>query len=436
MWRTYIIATNTHNTKKRRPMAQIPYPSPRVSQLDAHILDSELFSLLKQQLSDAFLLHASKPWSYSQHPDLWALILKLAVFRLTTFKTGSSYGLKLQNLKLTNLKTGGIVGNKTRALLLAAIIGEYLFKKLESYIYAIEDSAHRGGKSLVGRLKTILIKNRTEILSKTNDTLKLLNLANFLLFLVQGRYPSVLHRVLGISMTPIIADLLKFNGDNVNFEFQNRQLVWNVMTEFLVFTLPLLQLRKWSRMAKSVIPYRKSTNAYLTTSETPIQTPFTQLPISQCAICKEVVEITGIKAASTYVTNACITNCGHIYCYVCISTRFNAIENGSEGAEGCPRCRMKLTSFELYGNKVEDIDTDAIMVQYEEVDSESEDEESADTTEKGNEVLFERSDDSASDDESHENEDVYDDMEDLEEEMDEDDFDDEFEEDEMDEFYD
>lgn len=65
-----------------------------------------------------------------------------------------------------------------------------------------------------------------------------------MLFLVNGKYPSLIHRALRITMTPIASDLLRFNGSNVNFEFQNRQLVWNVMTEFLVFLLPLLQLNK------------------------------------------------------------------------------------------------------------------------------------------------------------------------------------------------
>lgn len=348
------------------------YPSPRVSQLDAYILDNELFSLLKQQLSDVFALQSNKPWSYSQNPELWLLALNVLVFRLTTWKSGSSYGLKLQNLKFTNSRSGKLIGSGARIVLLGVLVGDYLFKRLQLYLYSADD-VRSSGELLVGKLKNLLIRHKSTLLNRANSIIKLANLANFLLFLVQGRFPTLVHRILGISLTPVVADLLKFNGDNVNFEFQNRQLVWNVMTEFLVFTLPLLHIRKWTRALRSLFPSRNGSNSAPLTSETPLKTRFSDLPVSQCAICIELTEISGIKAASTYVTNPCITNCGHIFCYVCLATRFNAIENGSEEAEGCPRCRMKLESFRLCDN---DVDQDAIMVDYEEAEEEQPEEKS------------------------------------------------------------
>lgn len=343
----------------------MPYPSPRVSQLDAYILDNELFSLLKLQLSDVFSLHSTKSWSYSQNPELWLLALNLVVFKLTTLKTGSSYGLKLQNLKLSNSKTGKLIGKNARIILLAIIIADYILKRFQLFLYSVEDGGRAAGRSLIGRFKDFVLKHRSVLLNRTSEIVKVANLANFVLFIVQGQFPTLVHRILGISLTPVVADLLKFNGNNVNFEFQNRQLVWNVMTEFLVFTLPLLHLRKWSRMVRNWLPSRKSEEAEVFISEKPLTTQFTSLPLSQCAICIGLTEISGIKAASTYVTNPCITNCGHIFCYVCLATRFNAIENGSEEAEGCPRCRIKLTSFQLYAGDVADVDKDAIMVEYE-----------------------------------------------------------------------
>lgn len=343
----------------------IIYPSPRVSQLDAHILDGELFSLLKQQLADSFHLLSGKYWSYGQQPELWNLALKLVIFRLTTYKSGSTYGLKLQNLKLSNSSTGNVIGGGTKLLILGTIFGEFLFKKLQSYLYSLEET-HSRGESLRERIKWAFLRNRETVLKKIDDAIKILDLCNFVSFLVSGRYPTILHRVLGLSLTPIIADLLKFDADKVNFELQNRQLVWNVMTEFLVFILPMLQFRKVKRLILGVLPRTRKLE-YRSTSQTPVQTRFTTLPISQCAICIETIERSDLRAASTHVTNAFITNCGHIFCYVCLATRFNAIENGNEEAEGCPRCRMKLENFHQYGAQ-EDIDTDAIMVKYEEID--------------------------------------------------------------------
>lgn len=407
----------------------IVYPSPRVSQLDAYILDGELFSLLKQQLADSFQLLSGKSWSYGQHPELWSLVLKLIIFRLTTYKSGSSYGLKLQNLKLSDSSTGKIIGHGTRLLILGTIFGDYLFKRLQSYLYSFEASSVRGGTSPLDRIKAVLVRNKETILKKIDDTIKILGLVNFVSFLVYGRYPTVLHRILGVSLTPVIADLLKFDGDKVNFEFQNRQLVWNVMTEFLVFILPLLQLRKLKRLVLQLLPIRTK-DQFRTTSAVPVQTRFTNLPISQCAICIETIERRDIKAVSSHITSPFITNCGHIFCYVCLATRFNAIDNGNEDAEGCPRCRVKLTDFRAFGNEAGDVDEDAIMVEREEVDLSSDEEE---TEEKLAIVDADHSDDESVYDESDENREIgyFSEMEDLEEDDDDmdDDMDDDFEDD-------
>lgn len=344
-------------------LPKIAYPSPRVSQFDAQILDNELFSLLKLQLSDTFKLLSNKSWSYDLHPELWSLILKLTMFKLTTLKSGSSYGFGLQNLKLSDSKTGKLIGSGTRYLLLATIIGDCLFKKLQSYLFSLEESSG-GSRSKLERLKALISRHKTTFLRMSEDTVRVLELLNFVLFLIYGKYPSLVYRALGITVTPVVADLLKFNGNNVNFEFQNRQLVWNVMTEFLVFILPLLQLRKWRRALRSLLP-KSSDTASIGYSEKPVLTKFTSLSLSQCAICVEIIQVSGILAAPSQITNPCITNCGHIFCYVCLATRLNAIESGNEKAEGCPRCRMQITSFTQYGNEADQVDPDAIMVEYE-----------------------------------------------------------------------
>lgn len=234
------------------------YPSPRVSQLDAYILDLELVTLLKQSLASVFQHHSNKLWSYDQHPELWDLALNLVVFRLTTWKSGSSYGLSLQNLKLVNSKSGKTIGYSKRLILLLVIIGDFLYSKLESYLYATEDTTEGNSSNLLAKLRSFIVQNKTYILQKITSTIKVLNLINFTLFLLNGKFPSLVHRAIGISLAPIVSDLLRFNGDNVNFEFQNRQLVWNVMTEFLVFILPLLQLKKLKHMSKRLLqPYKK-----------------------------------------------------------------------------------------------------------------------------------------------------------------------------------
>lgn len=385
-------------------MVRISYPSPRVSQLDAHILDTELLSLLKQQLVSIFQLHTTSWWTYNQHPEFWTLLLNLLVFRLTVWKNGSSYGLSLQNLKLANFKNGKLIGYNKRLLLCAIIVGEYIFQKFESYLYSKDETeiAATRLKGILQRTLNFLVKNRDKLLTKINETLKIVNLLNFVLFLINGKFPTVVHRLLGISLTPVVTDLLKFNGDNVNFEFQNRQLVWNVMTEFLVFILPLLKLKSMRRRFNRLVSGGKKELNYGNESKI---TPYTNLPISQCGICiensvKERTKPSAVADGLFPITNPYITNCGHIYCYICISTRFNAMDISDGENDICLRCSRKLESFREF----DDIDKSAIIVDY----VEEEEPEKPNFEEKGNlqkvpESEYEDSDDQ-DDDENNEQE--------------------------------
>lgn len=368
-------------------MFPIPYPSSRVSQLDANILDSELFTLLKDQLSSIFQLHennnsiASK-LSYNRHPETYSLLLNLLIFKLTVWKSGSSYGSSLQNLKLTDSRTGKIIGLNKKGILLAALVGTYLYKKMETALYQINEISGDDNEddSLFQRLKNAILNNRTALLTKIDNTLKTVNLLNFTVFLVNGRYPSILHRLLGITETPIVSDLLKFNGSNVNYEFQNRQLVWNVMTEFLVFLLPLLQLRRISKFTKKLYHRASGPNTFeFEPGNTKQVTPYTSLPVLECAICHynnhQAVQSGGrVFTTAGPVTNPCITNCGHVYCYVCIATQFNVMKSSGDDVP-CLRCGSKLEWFKEFEADEKAIDLDAITITMDEDDEEESDDE-------------------------------------------------------------
>lgn len=59
-------------------------------------------------------------------------------------------------------------------------------------------------------------------------------LAGWAWFLWDGKYPSLLMRALGLRLVPNAPHLSRM----VSYEFMNRQLVWGVMTEFLMFAVP------------------------------------------------------------------------------------------------------------------------------------------------------------------------------------------------------
>ncbi len=68
-------------------------------------------------------------------------------------------------------------------------------------------------------------------------------LANFAVFLADGKFRSVADRMLGMRLTYAQRTMNR----NVSFEFLNRQLVWHAFTEFLLFLLPLVRPKRLFR---------------------------------------------------------------------------------------------------------------------------------------------------------------------------------------------
>ena len=174
--------------------------------------------------------------------------------------------------------------------------------------------------------------------------------ASFLVFLVNGRYRTLLDRILRLRLMPPSSQVSR----EVNFEYLNRQLVWHAFTEFLLFLLPLVGISRWKRWLSRA--WRK-TKALVKNDtggedEAAANGELAFLPERNCAICyqdqnltstseNEIMAISGasggvVGSAKTDVTNPYqIIPCGCIYCFVCIAKRLEA-----EEGEGwiCLRC--------------------------------------------------------------------------------------------------
>lgn len=173
--------------------------------------------------------------------------------------------------------------------------------------------------------------------------------ASFLIFLVNGRYRTLVDRILRIRLTPPSAQASR----EVSFEYLNRQLVWHAFTEFLLFLLPLVGISRWRRWVSRA--WRKTVNALKSSGEeeesTGKQGELAHLPERTCAICYRDQNPTSTTESDVLAASASvgiagsaqtdITNpyetipCGCIYCFVCIVQKL-------EGEEGqgwtCLRC--------------------------------------------------------------------------------------------------
>jgi peroxin-2 len=174
---------------------------------------------------------------------------------------------------------------------------------------------------------------------------------SFLVFLVNGRYRTLLDRILRLRLAPPTSQVSR----EVSFEYLNRQLVWHAFTEFLLFVLPLVGISRWRRWLSRA--WRKTKSIMQSGSaeeEDHKKGELFFLPERTCAICyqdqnstltseTEILAATGggasggvIGSAQTDITNPYETiPCGCIYCFVCLASRLEA-----EEGEGwiCLRC--------------------------------------------------------------------------------------------------
>lgn len=173
---------------------------------------------------------------------------------------------------------------------------------------------------------------------------------SFLVFLVNGRYRTLVDRILRIRLTPPSTQVSR----EVSFEYLNRQLVWHAFTEFLLFLLPLVGISRWRRWLSRA--WRKTISTLKASGEgdekSQKQGELAFLPERTCAICYQEQnptstsenEVVGMSAASGGIVGSAqtdITNpyeavpCGCIYCFVCIAQKLEA-----EEGEGwiCLRC--------------------------------------------------------------------------------------------------
>ncbi|KAK3329502.1 Pex12 amino terminal region-domain-containing protein [Apodospora peruviana] len=343
-------------------------PAFRVGQVDAELLDEELVELLRGQVGDALRYVGGIPGS-SSIKDEWdaeiLLALRAILFKLTVWDHDATYGAALQNLKYTDARhQGPVLAAPSRwqksIYGLVTVGGRYAWTKWENWLLE-QDDGYDEPSPQVQRLSRI-----SSTLSTAHAAA---GFASFLVFLLHGRYRTLLDRVLRMRLAPPTSQVSR----EVSFEYLNRQLVWHAITEFLLFLLPLVGINRWRRWLART--WRR-TKQIISTSMggSTEQDGFSEekkgelafLPERTCAICyqdqnsatTENEILASAAAASTGVVGSAqtdITNpyetipCGCVYCFVCLATRIER-----EEGEGwtCLRCGELVKECKPWGGDV------------------------------------------------------------------------------------
>ncbi|KAL1303877.1 hypothetical protein AAFC00_000331 [Neodothiora populina] len=328
-----------------------PSPHFRVGQVDAELLDEELLSLLRGQVSDAlkyFGGHLSDDWSTEIGAVLRAVIWKLSIWDRAT-----SYGASLQGLHYVDARREhlhSIAGDseatkwQRAAYGVITVGGRYSWQRLEDWLLDRESGYDES---------TPFVKQVSRLTSWANTTHEAAGLVSFLVFLYNGKYRTLVDRLLQMRLTPKSARTSR----EVSFEYLNRQLVWHAFTEFLLFLLPLVGIARWRRWLGRAWRKVKSTLSRKADGEDDTaggELGF--LPERTCAICyRDQNTVAGgseadvmaqsaggaigggvIGSAQTDIANPYeAIPCGCVYCFVCLAQRIEA-----EGGEGwtCARC--------------------------------------------------------------------------------------------------
>lgn len=321
-------------------------PAFRVGQVDAELLDEELVSLLREHVGEALKYMGGLG---SDLKEEWSaeilLALRAVLFKLTVWDHNATYGAALQNLRYTDARHDGPVlvppSRVQKALYgLVTVGGKYAWTRLEGWLLRRDNNRFDEPDPRIKRL--------TRLTNLAENVHAAAAFVSFLVFLLHGRYRTLLDRVLRMRLAPPTSQVSR----EVSFEYLNRQLVWHAFTEFLLFVLPLIGINKWRRWLSRTWKKTKGaiTSNGVDTDKDDKRGEFAFLPERTCAICyqdqnsaateQEILAAAAssgvVGSAQTDITNPYETMpCGCIYCFVCLTTRIER-----EEGEGwtCLRC--------------------------------------------------------------------------------------------------
>jgi peroxin-2 len=331
-------------------------PAFRVGQVDAELLDEELLELLKRQVGEGlkyFGTHIQDDWSAEI-----MFALRAVLFKLSVWDHDATYGAALQNLKFTDARANGpdlVSPSKWQKALygLLTVGGRYAWTRWEDWLVD-NDNGYDEPSPTLRKMSRL-----SDAISTIHSTAAF---ASFLVFLVNGKYRTILDRILRLRLAPPTSQVSR----EVSFEYLNRQLVWHAFTEFLLFVLPLVGISRWRRWLARA--WRKTKHVMRSSGgeEENIKSgEFSFLPERTCAICYQdqnatstsEVEVLAAAAASGVIGSAQtdITNpyeaipCGCVYCFVCLAGRLEA-----EAGEGwtCLRCGEEIKYCKPWGGDV------------------------------------------------------------------------------------
>lgn len=263
----------------------------RVDQLDVAEYDEFILGIIQAEISKCFKYF--QPGILTKvDPELKA-VLGLIIWKFSVYSNGATFSQQMLEIKFETLVNDGLLSKKQKIIYGLAMIGGQWFA--ERY-FDIKQYFSRFGnmEKLWNTLDFGFMLHR------------FFSLLNFVVFLQNGRYKSLLERALRI----YAVFSRKQSPREVYFYYMNHDILKNGFAEFLFCILPLVNIPRFRNLLLRVM--WRAPNA--------LQDGNTLLR-RHCAICGELP------------TNVHQTRCAHVFCYICIKA--NAMADYSFM---CPVC--------------------------------------------------------------------------------------------------
>lgn len=298
----------------------------RVNQLDAGRIDDELLNLLFAQAKSCFRYFPSVLVE-GLVPELRA-VLRLFFFANTIAVHVPSPGNDYQNVRYRSELPSKIprtrFGAEGTDLTLGQRIAYFAIDLLLPYVW--ERVRRHATENEWGQDQPLTWRHMVwRGMDAAETVTRVLELANFCAFLRHGRYRSLTGRILRARL--IYQDVAVTR--QANFEFLNRQLVWQGFADFLLFLTPLLstaRAARWltrTRLGRRLLarpPSRSANSSALGARAT-----------ASCHIC----------GSSAPVMPHAALPCRHMFCYACVAA---ALE--TDPSYRCESCDVAVHSLE------------------------------------------------------------------------------------------
>ena len=280
----------------------------RVTQLDGEQIDAQLFNVIKSEIKSALL---TKPFTLLLHfePEI-NVIIRYILWKISLGRDNMCSTLGQAMLNTERLFQKNNLNSTKKNWYMCLVILIYWVKERESTLTRLLELTLRFCK------KDFYVDTIKNYLSRLETFVYLLSLLNFLIFIKNGVYSTLLDRIFQWQYF--------FKSDPspryIDFDYMKQEMRRQIITETAIAILPFINFAKLFDVIHTQL-CKIFGRTYQ--SEVNLHESFI------CNICRE-------KAINPYTSH-----CKHIFCYYCLKGNMDNITDFS-----CPVCNEVILSTE------------------------------------------------------------------------------------------